>query len=116
MNQIKYYVDMINNKYLKEAEEIEKRWKETGTLDNIKKIWNKQVCAVLLESQRLINEQPTNTSDISQFKRISIPLIRRIYPKLIPNEVVGVEEMEPIKKNPDYRSIDDPWDALQDGN
>jgi len=115
-----------NAKFLNEARELEGRWAKTGLLEGIgdydvkgkfhENRYARSATAVLLENQRLINEVSTDTGDISQFKRISIPLVRRIYPKLVPNEVVGVEEMEPIKKNPDYRSIDDPWDALQDGN
>ena len=35
----------------------------------------------------------TDTSDIAQFKRISIPLVRRIYPQLIANKVVSVQPL-----------------------
>jgi hypothetical protein len=41
----------------------------------------RSVTAVLLENQRLMNEAMTDTGDIAQFKRISIPLVRRIYPQ-----------------------------------
>lgn len=41
------------------------------------------------------------------FKRIKIPLIRRIYPQLLCDDE---EEKEPVKKSK-YRSIDDPWEV-----
>jgi hypothetical protein len=43
----------------------------------------------MLENQRLMNEAMTDTGDIAQFKRISIPLVRRIYPQLIANKIVS---------------------------
>ena len=48
---------------------------------------------MLLENQRLINETSTDTADIAQFKRISIPLVRRIYPQLIANKIVSVQPL-----------------------
>jgi hypothetical protein len=54
----------------------------------------------------------------NKFKRITIPLVRRIYPSLIAEKIVSVQRM----KRPDddtrkkivrpkrYRSIDDPWE------
>ena len=36
-----------------------------------------------------MNEHLTVTGDIAQFKRISIPLIRQIYPMLIANKIVS---------------------------
>jgi hypothetical protein len=49
--------------------------------------------AVLLENQRLMNENPTSADDIASFKRISIPLVRRIYPQLIANKIVSVQPL-----------------------
>lgn len=56
------------------------------------------------------------------FKRISIPLVRRIYPQLIANKIVSVQPLIPTEeeieettrrkviKRKKYRSIDDPWE------
>lgn len=83
---------------------------------------NKEMIATLLENQRLINQKPI-ASDIAQFKRISIPLVRRIFPTLIANNLVNVQPMsahvvmeedtdsrkKQIRKKR-YRSIDDAWE------
>ncbi|MHA2043206.1 MAG: hypothetical protein ACW99G_00345 [Candidatus Thorarchaeota archaeon] len=82
-----------NAKFLNEAKEMETRWAQTGLLDNIGDRYTRSCTAVLLENQRLINEVSTDTGDISQFKRISIPLVRRIYPQLIANKVVSVQPL-----------------------
>ena len=82
-----------NAKFLNEARELENRWAQTGLLDNIEDRYTRSCTAVLLENQRLINEVSTDTGDISQFKRISIPLVRRIYPQLIANKVVSVQPL-----------------------
>lgn len=83
----------FNSRLLNEAKEIEKLWAETKLLDGITDRGVRSTTAVLLENQRLINELATDTSDIAQFKRISIPLVRRIYPQLIANKIVSVQPL-----------------------
>ena len=82
-----------NAKFLNEARELEGRWSQTGLLEGIEDRYVRSCTAVLLENQRLMNEVATDTGDISQFKRISIPLVRRIYPQLIANKVVSVQPL-----------------------
>ena len=48
----------INKRYLEEAKFLEARWQQHGILDGIKDKWHRQTIAVLLENQRLMNEQP----------------------------------------------------------
>lgn len=82
-----------NAKFLNEARELEARWSRTGLLDGIDDRYIRSAAAVLLENQRLINEVNTDSSDVAQFKRISIPLVRRIYPQLIANKIVSVQPL-----------------------
>lgn len=82
-----------NSRFLNEAKELETRWGRTGLLEGIEDRYVRSATAVLLENQRLMNEVSTDTGDISQFKRISIPLVRRIYPQLIANKIVSVQPL-----------------------
>ena len=82
-----------NARFLNEARELEGRWSKTGILKGIEDPYVRSATAVLLENQRLINETSTDTSDVAQFKRISIPLVRRIYPQLIANKIVSVQPL-----------------------
>jgi hypothetical protein len=82
-----------NSRFLNEAKELESRWGKTGLLEGIEDRYVRSATAVLLENQRLINEVSTDTGDIAQFKRISIPLVRRIYPQLIANKIVSVQPL-----------------------
>ena len=82
-----------NARFLNEAKELESRWSKTGILKGIEDPMVRSSTAVLLENQRLINEVSTDTSDVAQFKRISIPLVRRIYPQLIANKIVSVQPL-----------------------
>lgn len=82
-----------NSRFLNEARELESRWGKTGLLEGIEDRYVRSATAVLLENQRLMNEVSTDTSDIAQFKRISIPLVRRIYPQLIANKIVSVQPL-----------------------
>ena len=83
----------MNAKYLNESKELVSRWAETKLLDGIEDRYERATTAVLLENQRLINEALTDSGDIAQFKRISIPLVRRIYPQLIANKIVSVQPL-----------------------
>lgn len=82
-----------NARFLNEAKELEGRWAKTGLLEGINDKYTRSCTAVLLENQKLMNETATDTSDIAQFKRISIPLVRRIYPQLIANKIVSVQPL-----------------------
>ena len=82
-----------NSRFLNEARELETRWKKTGLLEGIQDRYVRSATAVLLENQRLMNEVSTDTGDVAQFKRISIPLVRRIYPQLIANKIVSVQPL-----------------------
>lgn len=90
----------LNAAYLNEAKELESRWAKTGLLRGIEDTHTRAATAVLLENQRLMlereklfNEVSTDTADVAQFKRISIPLVRRIYPQLIANKIVSVQPL-----------------------
>jgi hypothetical protein len=83
----------FNSRLLNEAKELEKLWAETKLLDGISDRGVRATTAVMLENQRLMNEVATDTSDIALFKRISIPLVRRIFPQLIANKIVSVQPL-----------------------
>jgi len=82
-----------NSRFLNEAKECESLWAPTGLLEGINDRFTRSCAAVLLENQRLMNETATDSSDVANFKRISIPLVRRIYPQLIANKVVSVQPL-----------------------
>lgn len=82
-----------NAALLSEARVLEKQWSQTGLLDGIDDYNTRSMTSVLLENQRLLNERATGTDDIAQFKRISIPLVRRIFPQLIANKIVSVQPL-----------------------
>jgi hypothetical protein len=82
-----------NARFLNEAKELEGLWSETGMLEGIDDRYVRSCTAVMLENQRLMNEMSTDTADIAGFKKIAIPLVRRIYPQLIANKIVSVQPL-----------------------
>lgn len=84
---------MSNARYLTEAVDIENRWAQTGFLEGLDNKWERSCTSVLLENQMLLLEKMTDTADIAQFKRISIPLVRRIFPQLIANKIVAIQPL-----------------------
>lgn len=83
----------MNSRFLNESKQLQSKWRETGLLEGVNDKYTRSCLAVLLENQLLINELSTDTGDIAQFKRISIPLVRRIYPQLIANKIVSVQPL-----------------------
>lgn len=82
-----------NARFLNEAKQVESKWSKTKLLNGISDRFTRSATAVLLENQHLMNEAMTDSGDIAQFKRISIPLVRRIYPQLIANKIVSVQPL-----------------------
>ena len=73
----------------------------------------------VLENQNKMNESPEMVWP-PEFKRISIPLVRRIYPQLIASKICSVQPLTgpsalvcPVPV-PSHRSIDDPWQQSRD--
>lgn len=77
-----------------------------------------EITKILLENQKKLSEQATSPADIAKFERISIPLIRRIYPSFIGPMFSGIatvdskiEELVPSKKKKkQWRDINEPWE------
>lgn len=55
----------INDRFLIEAIEIEKKWSKTGLLSGIRNRSSRAITAVMLESQRLVNEMPIEKKNVS---------------------------------------------------
>jgi len=61
-----------------------KRWQETGLLKGLKEP-ALSLTAQMFEAQRLLNErfyQDHKTDHVAKFNRISIPMVRRVFPTL----------------------------------
>lgn len=78
--------------YLAEKKALVKRWEKTGLLKGLSGYVAEET-ALMIENQRLVNEQFNDTGDIAQFKRISIPLVRRIIPNLAAFKLASVQGM-----------------------
>jgi len=71
-------------------------------LDGIKEDYTKRVTAQLLENQAktIIAERldeagaPTTVGKLGAFQKFAFPLVRRVYPKLIANNICGVQPMQ----------------------
>lgn len=85
-----------------EALKITERWKSTGLLEGLTQSWIATNMAIMLENQRLFNEQATIKSEAAlytSFRRTSIPLIRRAFGSFIPNNLVSVQAMlDPVEE------------------
>ena len=95
----------------KEAGFIVARWEKSGMLQGVDEPAKTQL-ACLLESQRLHNEVVSDMLPyICQFKRISIPLCRRVFTAV---SGAGIEVLSPIlhdRKDDPVEAVVAPWCA-----
>lgn len=71
---------------LNERKNCLEKWSKCGLLRFIPEEY-KTDCAVALEVQRIYNEYSVDTSNLAQFKRISIPVIVRVFLGLLENNL-----------------------------
>jgi len=55
-----------------------------------------QAKSIIAESQDRVDEAdaPTTVGKLGTFQKFAFPLIRRVYPQLIANQIVGVQPMQ----------------------
>jgi len=85
-------------------EKLVQKWEPV--LDGIDSDYTRRVCAQLLENQaksiieekmninEAISAAATTTGQLGTFQKFAFPLVRRVYPKLIANMLVGVQPMQ----------------------
>ena len=82
---------------------IETKW--SRVLEGIDDDYNRKVCAVLLENQAkaIVSDRmdelvgtdaPTTVGKLGTFQKFAFPLVRRVYPQLLANNLVGVQPMQ----------------------
>ena len=79
---------------------LEQKW--LPVLEGITDEYSRKVTAVLLENQAksILAERvdeadtPTTVGHLGTFQKFAFPLIRRVYPNLIANKIVGVQPMQ----------------------
>ena len=93
-------VGNIGLKQLREQREITtNRWEKIGLLEGLDGNV-KENCAQLFENQlsHMINES-TESSSSGQFETVAFPVIRRVFAKLLANDIVSVQALNlPIGK------------------
>ena len=93
-------VGNIGMKQLREQREVTtNRWEKIGLLEGLEGNI-KENCAQLFENQlsHMINES-TDTASSGQFETVAFPVIRRVFAKLLANDIVSVQALNlPIGK------------------
>ena len=76
-------------------EEVVKRWDREGFLEGIDENVKKVNTALVLENQfsYLTEDGGTSISDVSVMKKLTIPMVRRVFPGLIAHDLVAVQPM-----------------------
>jgi hypothetical protein len=73
------------------CEQIMENWEHTNLLEGVSKK-NKQNLAVILSNQNLFNKNFSRDGD-DNFKRISIPLVRKVFGGIVEKNIIGFQAM-----------------------
>ena len=75
---------------------VTNKWRKSGLLEGVQNPYHQGVLAVLLENQmdhlRSLNEDTLSTG-VGQFTKYIFPILRRVFPNLIANQLVSVQPM-----------------------
>ena len=76
-------------------QEVVKRWGREGFLEGIEDAGTRISTALVLENQfsYLTEDGGTSISDVSVMKKLTIPMVRRVFPGLIAHDLVAVQPM-----------------------
>jgi hypothetical protein len=70
------------------------KWGKIVDSEKAPKVQNREAMAQLLENQEAYNlNEASNAADMGQYTPILVPAVRRIFPNLLANEIVGVQPM-----------------------
>lgn len=77
-----------------EKKVLVEKWTELIDTDKAPAVQSKETMAQLLENQEESMNESSVAADIAQYTPILIPAVRRIFPNLLANELVGVQAMK----------------------
>jgi len=86
---------IVNRNLSKEGDALREKWNSTGLLEGLE-TRNVDTMCVLLENQakELLREASTMAAgDVEGFASVAFPIVRRVFGKLIANELVSVQPM-----------------------
>ena len=77
-----------------ETNQLVEKWEKLIDTDKAGAVSSKETMAQLLENQEIsLQESATVQADMAQYTPILVPAVRRIFPNLLANEIVGVQSM-----------------------
>lgn len=92
-NMTKDIVEDAYNQNIIAAAKV-KKWEKTGLLEGLRSDGQKVQMARLLENQaRSMLREASDTSDIKGFQAIAFPMVRRVFGRLLAQEIVSVQPM-----------------------
>lgn len=96
-----------------QLKDLTDRWGKIGLLSGIKDPYHKSLMAVVLENQRLVNELTDDAKGdlYPQFRRISIPVVRRVFGTAPFLNWVGVQPMLGPYSDLFFKGVGEEWDA-----
>ena len=70
------------------------KWNELIDTDKAPQVHARETMAQLLENQEAYMTENTVQADVAQYTPILVPAVRRIFPNLLANEIVGVQALK----------------------
>ena len=111
-DQIENYESQYDRWY-KSLEPVVSRWQAVGFFEGVKSEYRRRVMATVLENQRLMNDHASHPDawTLQQYKRLSIPVVRRVFGNSPFMDWVGVQPMLGPSCDVFMKDVNGTWDG-----
>lgn len=108
----------------KQRKAITERWERIGMLDGLKGTMKSNIATIFENEAKMMLSEATDAQNSGQFSTVVFPIVRRVFSKLLANEIVSVQAMNlptgklffilPVTSERDWRHAN--GDAVEAGD
>ena len=77
----------------KQRKAITERWERIGMLDGLKGTMKSNIATIFENEAKMMLSEATDAQNSGQFSTVVFPIVRRVFSKLLANEIVSVQAM-----------------------
>jgi len=107
-------------------EEISNRWSALGMVDGLKGIVKENIATLYENEAKELLKEATASDNSGSFETVVFPIIRRVFSKLLANDIVSVQAMNlpvgrlffmlPVTSEREWDNLDETTGRVQDGS
>ena len=106
--------------------EISDRWSALGMVDGLKGVVKENIATLYENEAKALLSEATDSNNSGSFETVVFPIIRRVFSKLLANDIVSVQAMNlpvgrlfymlPVTSEREWEFLDDTTGRIKDGS